>query len=102
MARLSFEKPGLRGYLAPSDSRRSCKNCGCAMKPVGETATEIEAVHTPALNKNIYHTKAIRIKGYGYAAEGLFCTLTCAYAWAKTQLRPSTTDPAPLTCGAPT
>ena len=83
----SAENPNLPGFMAKSDPRRKCTQCGKVMRPTVDitTTTKIEGGATEdgcAFTRLQWSGVIHRIRGYGYNAEGVFCTLTCGYRYA--------------------
>lgn len=69
--------------------RPRCRQCDHALKPVhahDQVRTELVAVDGDNVSSHVADIRTTRLRGriigYGYAASGYFCTLTCGHAYA--------------------
>lgn len=88
MPKPSAENPELPGYMPKSDPRRCCVSCRKPMAPQPELlATQVadEGTRPDGTKWRGYHTEytILRIIGYGYRSENIFCSLRCGFSYGR-------------------
>lgn len=75
--------PQVPGYLPP-DKRPLCRYCGKAMRAV-LTWDLVKNEETGAIRLGEYAN--VRVLGWGYKSDGLFCSASCGYEYGCRAVR---------------